>query len=183
MKRSPALFLAATLLLRAGALVAQPPGPSVAQAGKADLIGVDQMALLGRPEGTPLAGEALDRAVEEATSKMRCPVCQGLSVADSQTLSALAMKGETRDFLAAGYTEEQVITYFERSYGEFIRLEPKPQGFNLLVWIAPVIVLLAGLALIGWRLRASRPAVEPADAEVDDPLAAYRERIRREVSS
>ena len=138
---------------------------------------------IGSPAGPPLAGEALERVTEEVSSLMRCPVCQGLSVADSPTPLALAMKNEVRDLLAAGYSREQVLAYFEQSYGEFIRLSPRAEGFNLTVWLAPAALLLVGFLLILRRRNAPQPRVEaaapaPADVELD----TYRERVRREVT-
>lgn len=152
-------------------------------------VGVDNRDLLGEPRGTPLTGAELDRHTEELTSLMRCPVCQGLSIADSGTMIALAMKQEVRQFLARGYTDDQILLYFEASYGEFIRLEPKRKGFNLVVWIAPLAALLLGLGIVVYRLR---PRAEPAvsgtrpDASpeaTEDDLAALREQVRREVMS
>ena len=158
-------------------------GPSVAQ----ESLGADNLATIGEPLGQPISGAELDRVTEELTDRMRCPVCQGLSIADSGTMIALAMKEEVRQFLAAGYTEEQVLLYFEASYGEFIRLEPKPTGFNLFVWIAPVLVLLLGIGVVVYRLRSkpNQPVAEQPAAVVaqDDDLEAYRERVRREVTS
>lgn len=151
-----------------------------------DTLGADNLAIIGEPQGQPISGTELNRTTEELTDRMRCPVCQGLSIADSGTMIALAMKEEVRQFLAAGYTEEQILLYFEASYGEFIRLEPKPTGFNLLVWIAPVAVLLLGAVVVIFRLR-SRPVDRAAEIETprqeDDDLEAYRERVRREVAS
>jgi cytochrome c-type biogenesis protein CcmH len=149
--------------------------------------------LIGEPEGGRLSGAELDRVTEEVASLMRCPVCQGLSVADSPTTSALAMREEARDLLALGYTEDQVLSYFERSYGEFIRLSPRPEGFNLVVWILPFAALLVGALVITGRIRRrARLAVEAAKAETEAPgvespeevvaLASYAERVRREVS-
>ncbi|MGB3564835.1 MAG: cytochrome c-type biogenesis protein [Thermoanaerobaculia bacterium] len=148
-------------------------------------LGVEGQTLIGEPQGRPLTGEELDRVTNEVSSRMRCPVCQGLSVADSPTPSAVAMKAEVRQFLAAGYTDTQILTYFEQSYGEFIRLEPKAKGFNLLVWILPIAALLGGLALVIRRTR--RP--DSSDAQGDTPtpaesdLEVYLEQVRREVSS
>ena len=110
------------------------------------------------PLGPPLAGAALDRATEEVSSLMRCPVCQGLSVADSPASSAVDLKAEVRRMLALGYTRDQVIAAFERSYGEFIRLEPKAEGFNWLVWLMPMLALAVGALVIFFRLRPKRPA-------------------------
>jgi cytochrome c-type biogenesis protein CcmH len=163
------VFLA--LLPAALAFAAERPGSR---------LGVDTASLLGRPAGRPLAGDELDRATEAVASKMRCPVCQGLSVADSPTGSAQAMKAEVREFLAAGYSPDQVLDYFEGSYGEFIRLAPKTQGFNLMVWLAPLVVLAGGAALILARVR--RPVGSGANGAAEGAeLAEYVARVRREV--
>ena len=135
---------------------------------------------IGTPAGPPLTGAALEELTEEVSGLMRCPVCQGLSVADSPTPLAAAMKNEVRELLAAGYSREQVLDYFEQSYGEFIRLAPHARGFNLTVWLAPLALLLVGVALILHRRRqAPEKPVETATA--DPEIAAYRERVRREV--
>ncbi|MBP9143661.1 MAG: cytochrome c-type biogenesis protein CcmH [Thermoanaerobaculia bacterium] len=110
------------------------------------------------PAGPPLSGAALDRATEEVASLMRCPVCQGLSVADSPSSSAVDLKAEVRRMIALGYSEDQVIAAFERSYGEFIRLEPKAEGFNWMVWVMPIVAFAAGALMIFLRLRPQRPA-------------------------
>jgi cytochrome c-type biogenesis protein CcmH len=135
-----ALFLAA---VATPAVVAQAPAGSIEEPA---------------PLGPPLSGAALDRATEEVASLMRCPVCQGLSVADSPASSAIDLKNEVRRQLAQGYTRDQVIAAFERSYGEFIRLEPKAVGFNWLVWLMPILAFLVGALVIFLRLRPRRPA-------------------------
>lgn len=180
MRRRTALIgLALALWLSVG-VVAYP------QEGAAS--GVDRRALIGDPQGRPLGGEELAAAAKQLAGKMRCPVCQGLSVADSPTLSAQAMYGEVEEFLAQGYTREQILTYFEQSYGEFILLEPKAEGFNLLVWIAPALALLAGLLLIRRLGRLGRSgrgnsARGASVADEDDELESYRQRVRREIAS
>jgi cytochrome c-type biogenesis protein CcmH len=132
---------------------------------------------IGEPAGPALTGEPLEARTEEVSALMRCPVCQGLSVADSPTPLAAAMKNEVRELLAAGYSREQVLEYFEQSYGEFVLLAPHARGFNLTVWLAPLALLLVGLALILRRRASGRPA----EATVDADLIAYREQVRREV--
>ena len=80
------------------------------------------------------------------------------SVADSPASSAVDLKAEVRRQLALGYTKDQVIASFERSYGEFIRLEPKAEGFNWLVWLMPALALVVGALVIFFRLRPQAPA-------------------------
>lgn len=150
-----ALWLATLLLAGTGfppAAGAQGPAPGTSAT----------TTLSEAPLGPPLTGPALDRATEEVASLMRCPVCQGLSVADSPSTSAVALKSEVRRLLSLGYSEDQVIAAFERSYGEFIRLEPKAEGFNWMVWLMPVLAFAAGAVMIFFRLRPRRPA--PASA-------------------
>jgi cytochrome c-type biogenesis protein CcmH len=154
-RRCPAGFgplLLVALLFAAPALAAGPEAPPLGEPA---------------PLGPPLSGAALDRATEEVSALMRCPVCQGLSVADSPATSAVDLKAEVRRQLALGYTEEQVIASFERSYGEFIRLEPKAEGFNWLVWLAPLAALLAGAAVVYRRVRPASGA-EMAQARSDE---------------
>lgn len=145
-----------------------------------DALDERALKIVGPPAGVPLSGAELALVTEEVTSLMRCPVCQGLSVADSSTPSALAMKAKAERLLANGYDREQVLDYFEASYGEFIRLAPKPQGFNLFVWVVPAIALLLGLALIWWRSRAATDS--PEVVVVDPELEAYRDRVRKEAT-
>lgn len=138
---------------------------------------------LGEPNGLPRAGEDLARATGELTALMRCPVCQGLSVAASTTPSARAMKAKAEELLALGYDEEQVLTHFESAYGEFIRLTPRAEGFNLTVWILPVMVLCLGGVLIWRRLAPGGGRLTAGGAgRKDSDLEIYLERVRREVA-
>ena len=153
---------------------------------------LDPREVVGAPRGTALSGAELEAATQETAALLRCPVCQGLSVADSPATMAQNMKGQVRELLAGGYEQDQVLAYFERSYGEFVRLEPPLRGVNWLVWGAPLAGLAVGLAVVAWALRrqaalpssaqeaaaASEPPPDP-DALPDDPgLAAYVLKVR-----
>jgi cytochrome c-type biogenesis protein CcmH len=113
----------------------------------------DAAQFVGAPHGVALQGATLDRRTMEIASLLRCPVCQGMSVADSPSTVALDMKAEVRELLARGYTEEQILSYFERSYGEFVLLKPKFRGVNALVWMLPLLALLIGVVLVTVKLR------------------------------
>jgi cytochrome c-type biogenesis protein CcmH len=138
----------------------------------------DPREVVGAPRGRALSGPALDARTEEVGALLRCPVCQGLSVADSPATMATNMKARVRELLAEGYDEEQILAYFERSYGEFVRLEPARRGINWLVWLAPPIALLGGLVLVRRTMRRSPATAPPAeavparDALPSDPILA-----------
>lgn len=144
-------------------------------------LGVQEEVTLGVPAGPPRSGAELDSVTEALASEMRCPVCQGMSIQDSPSNMARDMRGKVQDLLAEGYSPEQVMTYFESTYGEFVRLEPKARGFNLVVWIAPVAVLAVGLALTTMVVRGRSTKTAPSSS--DEDLAALREQVRREVES
>jgi cytochrome c-type biogenesis protein CcmH len=81
-------------------------------------------------------------------SQLRCPVCQGLSIADSPSDLSTQMKDLVREQLRAGKTPDEVKRYFIDKYGEWILLEPKPSGANLLVYLLPVGAVIGGLVLV-----------------------------------
>jgi cytochrome c-type biogenesis protein CcmH len=151
----------------------------------------DPGSVVGPPRGQALSGAALDARTEEVASLLRCPVCQGLSVADSPATMAQSMKAQVRELLAKGYEREQILAYFEHSYGEFVRLEPPLRGVNWLVWGAPLAGLAAGLGVVVFALKRARggrgaDALEPSAAAVPGPdtlpedprLAAYVLQVR-----
>ena len=113
----------------------------------------DAEQLIGRPAGTPLAGDALTQRTQQVAAEIRCPVCQGLSIADSPSEMAVNMKAQVRAMLACGYTQPQIEKYFERSYGQFVLLRPKFEGVNSLVWILPFAALAAGALVVVMTMR------------------------------
>src|SRR6185369_14564317 len=98
-------------------------------------VTADARNILGAPAGRTLGGAELDARTQDVAALLRCPVCQGLSVADSPSSAAQNMKHQVRDLLAAGYDGPQVLAYFEQSYGEFVRLQPPLRGLNWIVWL------------------------------------------------
>ena len=132
------------------------------------------------PHGMPLQGDALVQQTNEIAARLRCPVCQGLSVADSPSEMAVNMKTEVRDMLARGYTREQIESHFVRSYGEFVLLEPRFAGVTSLVWILPIAALLLGAFVIRMKLRALAAAPRPKNDDSD--LARVRELVKGTTS-
>jgi cytochrome c-type biogenesis protein CcmH len=152
-----ATVVAASLLACAALALAQPATPIA-----------DPSSVVGAPRAGKLTGDALEKRTHEVAALLRCPVCQGLSVADSPSTMATNMRGQVRDLVAAGYDQEQILAYFERSYGEFVRLQPPLRGVNWLVWLAPVAGLLGGGAVVWWALRRPRAAASEPAATADD---------------
>jgi cytochrome c-type biogenesis protein CcmH len=144
----------------------------------------DAAQLIGPPQGSPLTGAQLERKTMELSSQLRCPVCQGLAIGDSPSIMAANMKAQVRELLERGYSDEQILSYFEKSYGQFVLLKPKFQGVNALVWLLPVLVLAIGFVLVVTKAKkletAPAPAAEAKPAVDDDPyLARVREMVEK----
>lgn len=144
----------------------------------------DAATFIGPPQGAPLTGQQLTERSHEVSALLRCPVCQGMSVADSPAEMAVNMKAQVHELLSRGYTEEQILKYFELSYGQFVLLRPKFEGVNRLVWLLPVGALLLGVGIVFFKLRKLEAGAAPAGESqpatpTDDP---YLARVRDLVS-
>lgn len=139
----------------------------------------DAAQFVGQPQGTPVAaGAQLELRTNEVAELLRCPVCQGMSVADSKAEMAVNMKGQVRELLGRGYTEEQILKYFELSYGQFVLLEPKFEGVNTLVWLLPLGALLLGAAVVFFKIRKLGAAPPPAAHRPPPAEDPYLARVR-----
>ena len=122
----------------------------------------DASLSVGPPQGQPLTGAMLETRTHEVAALLRCPVCQGMSVADSPSEMAINMKRQVHELLARGYTEDQILDYFERSYGQFVRLKPPFRGVNTLVWVLPILALAIGVVLVlGKMKKLEQPRSDP----------------------
>ena len=76
------------------------------------------------------------------------------------------MREIVREQLAAGRTEGEVKAYFVSKYGEWILLEPPARGFNLIIYVLPVVLVLGGFVAIAVVVRrwTSHASSEPSDA-------------------
>ena len=102
---------------------------------------------------TSATHKTLDQRTQEVAEQLKCPVCQGESVADSPALLAGQMRQVIREQLQSGKSEQQVVQYFVNRYGDQIAWSPPWQGFALLAWLVPIVLLLGGaiLLLVVWR--------------------------------
>jgi cytochrome c-type biogenesis protein CcmH/NrfF len=114
-------------------------------------------AQVAGPSVTPAAQQAADTALEARTAavaaQLRCPVCQGVSIQDSPAELAQQMRNLVREQLRTGKSPDEVKAYFVSKYGEWILLQPRASGFNILVYALPVLAVLGGLALIVVAMR------------------------------
>lgn len=144
----------------------------------------DAANFVGAPQGQPVPAAQLEHRTNQVGALLRCPVCQGMSVADSKAEMAVNMKGQVRELLQRGYTQEQILKYFELSYGQFVLLQPKFEGVNTLVWLLPVAALILGGAIVFFKLKKLGAAAPPPAAYREPPAAEdpYVARVREMVA-
>jgi len=134
------LALAATMPAAAIAATDDAPnaGPSIAPntAPSATAVPAGPRASIDPPEVIALGRE------------LRCPVCQGMPVGESPSDTAQAMMQRIRELYAEGQSPEAIRDYFVARYGEWVLLEPKGEGFDILVWVLPPLALVLGLVLL-----------------------------------
>jgi cytochrome c-type biogenesis protein CcmH len=123
------------------------------------------------PSVPPRADSALEARTTVVAAQLRCPVCQGVSIQDSPAELAQQMRELVKDQLRAGKSPDEVKAYFVSKYGEWILLEPKAAGFNLVVYGLPVVLVLAGAGLIVFVVRrwTSAPAPTASPPSSDAP--------------
>lgn len=132
--------------------------------------------------------QTLDQRVQAVASQLKCPICQGESVADSPSLLAQQMREVIRQQLQEGKSEQEIIQYFVRSYGEQIVWSPPWQGFSLLAWLVPIGLLLAGVIIIYFTLRDWQAATKSNEDDRDAmkieeaELERYRVQFERELA-
>jgi cytochrome c-type biogenesis protein CcmH len=119
--------------------------------------------------------DTLDDGVRRVGKQLQCPICSGATVADSPSDLAGQMRGVIRLKLQAGESDQQIVDYFVERYGDGVLIEPPRRGISLLVWVAPVVVLLAGGFLL-WRLLNAwmRPRPANATALLEAPAQVYQ---------
>lgn len=84
--------------------------------------------------------------VQALGSRIRCPVCQGESIADSPSTYARDILTFVEEKVGEGWTDEEIVSYLEQRFAG-IRLDPAFSGTTLLLWLLPIVALAGGAAL------------------------------------
>ena len=86
--------------------------------------------------------------VDKISKNLRCLICQGQSIYDSQSDFALSMKLLIKRKLEQGNSEDEIYQFLKNKYGEWIVYDPELNKKNLLLWAFPLILFIIGGILI-----------------------------------
>lgn len=130
----------------------------------------------------PASAAQLSQESRAVAGDLACPVCQGLSVADSPSQLAGQMRGMIRRKVQAGEAPAAIKQDFVQAYGDSILLAPPHRGFWLFIWWVPIVGTLLGICVVGiavarWTGHMASP-IEPALELTADEAVRYEQRLR-----
>lgn len=114
-----------------------------------------------------LTDPVLESRAREISRDIRCPVCQGETIDDSNAPISRDLRLIIRERLVAGDSDAEVVDYIVARYGEGVLFNPPAEGANLILWLAGPALLLAGIAvaLAAGRRRAAPDVVLTTEEE------------------
>ncbi len=118
-------------------------------------------------EGTTVT----DDEVNDVAKDLFCPVCESTPLDVCATQACADWRELIRTQLGEGKTKEEIHDYFARQYGDGVLADPPKRGFNLILWILPVMAVLGG-GIFFWRylagLRETAATTAPTPVVTDD---------------
>ena len=141
------------------------------------------LLLIGSPAFAVQPDEVLPDAGLEARARaisanLRCPVCQGETIDDSNAPISRDLRLAVRQRLLAGDDDTEVVDYIVNRYGEFVLFMPRAQGSSLILWLAGPAMLIAGVGIGGVYIR-RRNAATPDTVLSEDEEAQLAEILKK----
>lgn len=121
-----------------------------------------------------LKDPVLEQRARGLSAHLRCMVCQNQSIDDSNAELAKDLRVLVRERLTDGDTDEQVLDYVVSRYGEFVLLKPRLSAKTVLLWAAPIALLLIGALTMILFVR-SRPPMKTVTPLSDEEKARIDE--------
>lgn len=110
--------------------------------------------------------------VEAIGQRIKCPVCQGESIANSPSQMARDMMGLVSERVEAGVGDETIVEELLASYSGAVLLDPPASGATLILWLAPAVAVVLGAAIIFWWRR--HPTSDDEEGPPTEPTRARR---------
>ncbi|TCP91273.1 cytochrome c-type biogenesis protein CcmH [Cricetibacter osteomyelitidis] len=123
------------------------------------------------------------------TQELRCPQCQNNNIADSNATIAVDMRGKVLELLKEGKSKDDVVNYMVERYGNFVTYNPPMTAGTLILWIAPIALIIFGLVIVFRRKRSSTNVAQIAKTEkravenheISDQLTAEQQQRLNEI--
>lgn len=125
-----------------------------------------------------LSDPVLEERARNLSAQLRCMVCQNQSIDDSNAELARDLRVLVRERLVDGDSDQDVIAYVVSRYGEFVLLKPRFSMRTFLLWGAPLLLTLAGVAslMVFARKRNALPLQQKLSSDEEARIRSLLER-------
>jgi cytochrome c-type biogenesis protein CcmH len=114
-----------------------------------------------------LSDPTLEARARDISKGLRCLVCRNESIDDSNAGLARDLRLLVRERLVAGDSDDEVVDFVVSRYGEYVLLNPRATGSNLVLWLAGPVLLLVGAGIGFGFVRRRGQAAAPNFSEAD----------------
>ena len=105
--------------------------------------------------------KSVDERLYTLNRELMCPVCDGQTIGESQASISNDMKNIIDLQISEGKTDKEILVYFEERYGTEILASPPSEGVNIVVWIAPIILLTSAFIIfLSWLRHSTKRQVQ-----------------------
>lgn len=188
--RATAVGVGVAVSTRAAFAQGQPDQTTQSVAGGVEMTSdsYKPVRLPAKPNATPVMDA---KQVEAFERVLACPCPCTLDIYTCRTTDftcgiSPAVHGDIQRLVDGGYSADEIMAAMTGTYGDFILMTPRKQGFNLLAWFAPFAALALGAVgigalLRGWRINAKDAAVRAARQDISSaaPVEATPEELAR----
>ena len=116
----------------------------------------------------------------QLTQSLRCPQCQNNKIADSNATIAMDRRGKVFELLQEGKSKNDVVDYMVARYGNFVTYDPPMTASTLVLWIAPLLLVLLGVVFLLRRKPKTQSAVKSQDVLTDEDNARLAELLNKD---
>ena len=119
--------------------------------------------VLGAPAPGTFSDPAMESRARNLQRQLRCLVCQGESIDESNADLANDLRRLVREQMAAGRSDQQIRDFLVARYGDFILMQPPVQPNTWLLWVGPLAVLLAAGGVAATVIGRARRRINPQE--------------------
>ena len=116
----------------------------------------------------------------QLTQSLRCPQCQNNNIADSNATIAVDMRGKVFELLQEGKSKNDVVDYMVARYGNFVTYAPPMTASTLVLWIAPLLLVLLCVVFLLRRKPKAQSAVKSQDVLTDEDNVRLAELLNKD---
>lgn len=116
----------------------------------------------------------------QLTQSLRCPQCQNNNIADSNATIAVDMRGKVFELLQEGKSKNDIVDYMVARYGNFVTYDPPMTASTLVLWIAPLLLVLLGVVFLLRRKPKVQSSVKSQDVLTDEDNARLAELLNKD---